>query len=1721
MTLLKPHTGLRGWVSAAVKYLLSFLISFSFFLSTIAQNSLNSGDGWGSGWGTGAAFSSSAGTSLIYTTNNSSGGPANRFFRFFGNGTPCGHYGPTGGANQQINIGTEYSSLSCYGDNNGSYFINVANNSNNYVFKSQSVSAANIIVFEVAGTIRSISTVSQSPTTVFPGQDVTITANLSGTFATGQAAFLRYSTDNFATSNILKMTGSGTSYSAIIPASDNSPSSTIRYYVFTSGDITSIASSKADWYTINLNNNSGSNYSYVVQSGWVTANNGNWSSQTSWTANAVPPTNILLGSVTINHNITVDQNASISSLTISPTVTLTGSSITPRTISISSGGTFTNNGTYTAGNETISFAGAGTINGSATTFNNVTINNGAVNLTTIPTINGTLLINNVGGTVSASPNYGSSSSLVYAVDYLRFNEWNPAGVSSGLPFNVTVNNGATLNLSQNNGNLTCRGKLTINGTVSWPTSNPSAHSLTVNGDVEIAATGTLTASSNASAVITVGGSWNRLAGGTFTPGTASTVVFTGTSQSITASGGATFNNLTINGSLSAASSIIVNNTLNIGNGNSLALNGNNLTTVSIVSGGTGASISNGNGSVASILTVNNTAANTFSGTIVNGSSAALSLVKGGGGVFTLSNNNSFTGGVTINAGTLQVANSGALNSTTPNAISFGAASTGTLQLNGNSITVASVNTNATPGTTFIENGAAGNATLTINGTSTFAGVFRNGSTGTLGITISSGTLTLSGANTYGGITTIPSGATLTFNASNASSANSNVILNGGTLSFGSGVPASSTFTAGTLTLSSSSIIDVGSSSGSFTITFANSNAITWTGTLTINNWTVAANKNINFASGGLTPSQLDPTISFTGFGVGSKFVTNTVYPKFYYVTQNTGSGSFLNDASWINGRPTSNDGTEFVLVQAGFTLNMDQNFQSAGVDVAGTINTGSNIITGSSFTLYSGATLGIGSALGITSSGLTGNIQTTLRTFNAGAFYVYNGTTNQVTGNGLPATITGQLVINNPGNTVSLSNGITLSRTVNNASYYILQLLNGNLSLNGNTLTLNGTVANSTNIALDGGTQRRITGTGTITVSGTPATGTPNLNVAALTGGSSLLLDVNTTLEASVGVNFGASGITLIDGVFRINSNGFVINNSPDYGNNSTLVYNNGSGGFNRNLEWSSTSGAGYPHDIIIQGNTPVTIHSVPFPSPAIACSGSLTIQTGSSLITGAALNNITIGTFCTVNGTLDASAMGNVSTFPDLIINGDLTIGGTLTLSNSTGCDLYLSGNWNRTGTFNANTRAVYLTGGNSTISATGGQSFPFLRIQKTSTTNTVTLNTPVTILNSSLEGAIEMSFTSGVIISTASNRLIMNDGTTYDIVQFASFVDGPVEKIGHTGTTGSSAFSFPVGRLVGSTLYYRPIEIGAGGSSTASYTARFFRASAYNRGAISSTISSVIQRVSFCEHWSLTRTGANVPVTLTWGNNSQCNTGTYVTDITKLWVVQYNGTQWGDSYGRNSDNGIATPGANQLGRITWNWPTAFQYFTLGSSDVNANPLPFTLLSFNGRNRTKDIELNFSVNGNDEQQHYLVERSADGRNFSTLIKLAATANRNSADYTTLDEQPVNGWNYYRVTAVDYNNRSTKSQIIRVWFGSRAGNPSIYPNPVQGGNVQLFTGGMPKGMYNVQIMGVDGKIILSRNWQFDGVQPLYNLSVPQLPAGMYYLLLRGENQPPVQLKFVK
>jgi len=281
--------------------LLSFLfLTLSFYYS--AQNVLV-GTGFNASWPSacnnvtpGTYFSAGAGTSYssgALTPN----GTGDQYWRL-GIDWSGSVYQVNNGSSTDVSVSpntTYTASLVC--TNTGALKYNVANTSYRYVFKTKDAGVSpsgNWVFFEVQGAVQSVSSVTRSPSAVPATMPVTVTATTSGSVNSGQAVYLRYTTNAWSTSTVVQMTGSGTTYTASIPG--QAASTAVQYYVFTSGTA-NVASngSNADLYTINLNNNSGSNYSYTVGASafnvWVTSTTGTTSAGYSTLKGAIDAIN--------------------------------------------------------------------------------------------------------------------------------------------------------------------------------------------------------------------------------------------------------------------------------------------------------------------------------------------------------------------------------------------------------------------------------------------------------------------------------------------------------------------------------------------------------------------------------------------------------------------------------------------------------------------------------------------------------------------------------------------------------------------------------------------------------------------------------------------------------------------------------------------------------------------------------------------------------------------------------------------------------------------------------------------------------------------------------------------------------------------------------------------------------------------------------------------------------------------------------------------------------------------------------------------------------------------------------------------------------------------------------------------------------------------------------------------------------------------------------------
>jgi hypothetical protein len=129
----------------------------------------------------------------------------------------------------------------------------------------------------------------------------------------------------------------------------------------------------------------------------------------------------------------------------------------------------------------------------------------------------------------------------------------------------------------------------------------------------------------------------------------------------------------------------------------------------------------------------------------------------------------------------------------------------------------------------------------------------------------------------------------------------------------------------------------------------------------------------------------------------------------------------------------------------------------------------------------------------------------------------------------------------------------------------------------------------------------------------------------------------------------------------------------------------------------------------------------------------------------------------------------------------------------------------------------------------------------------------------------------------------------------------------------------------------------------------------------------------------------------------------------------------------------------------FTLNW----QLSTPGMLDCTV--LPVDLLTFDAFPATSHVDLRWLTANEENSKTFIVERSADGRNFFALGSLpAAGYSQTSTSYTLRDVTPLRGTSFYRLVQVDLDGRMEYYHIVPVHFGGvMTSEVSLRPNPAQ------------------------------------------------------------------------
>ncbi|MEJ8756560.1 T9SS type A sorting domain-containing protein [Pontibacter sp. H259] len=172
--------------------------------------------------------------------------------------------------------------------------------------------------------------------------------------------------------------------------------------------------------------------------------------------------------------------------------------------------------------------------------------------------------------------------------------------------------------------------------------------------------------------------------------------------------------------------------------------------------------------------------------------------------------------------------------------------------------------------------------------------------------------------------------------------------------------------------------------------------------------------------------------------------------------------------------------------------------------------------------------------------------------------------------------------------------------------------------------------------------------------------------------------------------------------------------------------------------------------------------------------------------------------------------------------------------------------------------------------------------------------------------------------------------------------------------------------------------------------------------------------------------------------------------------------------------------------------------------------PLPVSLIGFNATLHEEGVNLNWATASEQNNARFEVERSADGKNFTTIGSVLGAGNSNTRlTYTYLDTQLPLAVVYYRLKQVDVDGSYTYTKTIAVEGKKRTGKTliTLYPNPASE-IVNLDLRMLPQGDYAVTIVSMDGRVVNSLKLQ-SGMN--HKLAIGHLAAGKYIIRVQGQS----------
>ena len=192
----------------------------------------------------------------------------------------------------------------------------------------------------------------------------------------------------------------------------------------------------------------------------------------------------------------------------------------------------------------------------------------------------------------------------------------------------------------------------------------------------------------------------------------------------------------------------------------------------------------------------------------------------------------------------------------------------------------------------------------------------------------------------------------------------------------------------------------------------------------------------------------------------------------------------------------------------------------------------------------------------------------------------------------------------------------------------------------------------------------------------------------------------------------------------------------------------------------------------------------------------------------------------------------------------------------------------------------------------------------------------------------------------------------------------------------------------------------------------------------------------------------------------------------------------------------------------------SGFSYFYCHTCNPLNIALPVELLHFTGQRRHGESVLEWVTTMEQNNSHFVVERSADAKHFEALsqkipTKAVSGNSHGNLSYDYVDTHPLSGHNYYRLQQNDIDGNRSYSGLVDVYFGQES-QISLYPNPVEDElNIEMDLN--VAGKVKIRLLDATGRVVRVVELEAEAGTNRSKIDMNALSDGTYLVEISHQN----------